>query len=64
MPVETYESLQSQIECLKKAIETESDKIKNLSKFYNFLQVRAWREHRRRMNMKLAYLEERLKLYK
>lgn len=59
-----YEKIVAKINAIKAAIENETQKIKSLATYYNYLQVRAWREYRHKLKKDLKRWQEKLDLMK
>lgn len=63
MAVENRCSIEEKIKTLEASRDTLTYQIKNLDRFYNYLQVRMWRKKRTKIKRLLLYYKERLKIY-
>ena len=54
----------SKLAVLESALETVQYKIKHLTPYYSYLQVRAWKSHRRALKKQIKFLKGMIKLQK
>lgn len=57
------QTLEQKIKVLQSSIETVDYQIKHLNQHVNYLQLRAWRKHKKSLSQQLANSQNKLKAY-